>query len=353
MQQQPTVTLVFLVYNRREELRESLHQMLEVSDYPRDLVDVIVVDNASTDGVADMVREEFPQVQLIRREENIGVSGWNDGFAVARGDYVAALDDDCYLPADGLTRARRRAAGARRRPHLVLRRRLRGPQLALQREVPDRAAELLGLRACSCAARCSTRLKGYDPEIFVWANELEFMVRFFDAGFRHLHAAGDRRGAHEGGGRGRLARLHALEGVPHQRRALRLHRRQAAAHPRLGRGVRRDRLRHPARRRSHRQGHPEGPRARGAAAMSTACATAPRLRTRRVSAHLPAQLPQLRQPVVALADGARAAARAARRARRRACLRRDQPETLHLARRDQYWEERARYYPTAAATLEM
>ena len=31
------------------------------------------------------------------------------------------------------------------------------------------------------------RLRGYDPQIFVWANELEFMLRFYDAGFRHLH----------------------------------------------------------------------------------------------------------------------------------------------------------------------
>jgi hypothetical protein len=30
-------------------------------------------------------------------------------------------------------------------------------------------------------------LGGYDPEIFVWANELEFMLRFFDRGYRHLH----------------------------------------------------------------------------------------------------------------------------------------------------------------------
>jgi hypothetical protein len=30
-------------------------------------------------------------------------------------------------------------------------------------------------------------LGGYDPEIFVWANELEFTLRFFDLGFRHLH----------------------------------------------------------------------------------------------------------------------------------------------------------------------
>src|SRR3954468_22893153 len=101
----PTITIVFLVFNRRTELEESLRQMLTISDYPRDRVDVIVVDNASEDGSGDMVREHFPAVRVIRRDENIGVSAWNDGFAVAEGDLVLALDDDCYLPPDGLRRA--------------------------------------------------------------------------------------------------------------------------------------------------------------------------------------------------------------------------------------------------------
>src|SRR3954469_7567393 len=101
----PTVTIVFLVYNRRDELRISLQKMTEESDYPRERVDVVVVDNASEDGAAAMVREEFPEVQLIRREVNSGVSAINDGFAVAKGDFVLGLDDDCYLPPDGLRRA--------------------------------------------------------------------------------------------------------------------------------------------------------------------------------------------------------------------------------------------------------
>ena len=101
----PTVTIVFLVFNRREELRASLREMLERSEYPSERVEVIVVDNASEDGSGEMVRREFPQVRLIERDENIGVSAWNDGFAQARGEFVLALDDDCYLPGDGLGRA--------------------------------------------------------------------------------------------------------------------------------------------------------------------------------------------------------------------------------------------------------
>src|ERR671932_631933 len=96
----PAVTIVFLVHNRREELRTSLRQMLAEPD-----VEVIVVDNASQDGSAQMVREEFPEARVIERADNIGVAGWNDGFAVARGDWVLALDDDCYLPPGGLGRA--------------------------------------------------------------------------------------------------------------------------------------------------------------------------------------------------------------------------------------------------------
>src|SRR5437660_9897280 len=101
----PTVTVVFLVYNRRDELRTSLRQTLFESDYDPALVDVIVVDNASTDGSADMVRAEFPHVRLIVRDRNVGVSGWNEGLAAARGGYVLALDDDCYLPPDGPPRS--------------------------------------------------------------------------------------------------------------------------------------------------------------------------------------------------------------------------------------------------------
>src|SRR3954467_7669703 len=101
----PSVTIAIVVYNRRDALREVLRRMLTESDYDPDRVDVVVVDNASADGSAAMVREEFPAVRVIERPENIGAPAWNDGFAVARGDYVLILDDDCYLPPDGLRRA--------------------------------------------------------------------------------------------------------------------------------------------------------------------------------------------------------------------------------------------------------
>jgi GT2 family glycosyltransferase len=183
----PTVTLVFLVYNRREELRESLRRMLSESDYDRDRVDAIVVDNASSDGSADMVREEFPDVVLIVRDENNGVAGWNDGFERATGDWVLVLDDDCYLPPDGLRLAVE--AAVQHDADLVSFKvaSTRDPGYLFSEE-QYRTGLFLFWGCAVLVRRVALReLRGYDPEIFVWANELEFTIRLFDAGYRHLH----------------------------------------------------------------------------------------------------------------------------------------------------------------------
>jgi glycosyltransferase involved in cell wall biosynthesis len=159
--------------------------MLVESDY-RGEVDVIVVDNASSDGSADMVRQEFPQVELIVREENVGVSGWNDGFARARGDWVLALDDDCYLPPDGLTRAI--AAAGEHEADLVSFKVISTHDRDYVFTDKYRTG-LFTFWGCAVLVRREPlkELVGYDPEIFVWANELEFTMRLLDRGFRHLH----------------------------------------------------------------------------------------------------------------------------------------------------------------------
>jgi GT2 family glycosyltransferase len=182
----PTVTIVFLVYNRREELRASLRAMLADEDYPAELVDVIVVDNASDDDSAAMVEEEFPQVRLIRRTVNSGVSGWNDGFEMARGEYVLALDDDCYLPAGGL---RASVEAAREWEADLVSFAVRSADKPDHRFDVRYRTGLLSFWGCAVLIRRTAleNLRGYDPEIFVWANELEFMLRFFDRGYRHLH----------------------------------------------------------------------------------------------------------------------------------------------------------------------
>src|SRR4051794_30237961 len=163
--------------------------MLYESDYPSDSVDVIVVDNASTDDPATMVHEEFPQVELIVRDENIGASAWNDGFAVARGDYVLILDDDCYLLPGGLRRA---VAAAEDNAADLVSFSVASTLDPAHLFTENSPMGLMSFWGCAWLVRrrALTALGGYDPEIFIWDNELEFMVRFFDRGYRHLHEPG-------------------------------------------------------------------------------------------------------------------------------------------------------------------
>ena len=50
-----------------------------------------------------MVEREFPSVHLIKLKKNIGIAGWNEGFKIAKGEYVLVLDDDSYPDADTIS----------------------------------------------------------------------------------------------------------------------------------------------------------------------------------------------------------------------------------------------------------
>jgi GT2 family glycosyltransferase len=181
----PTVSVVFLVYNRRDELRTSLKETL-AADYDPSRLEVIVVDNASSDSVGEMVRQEFSGVQLITLAKNVGVSGWNPGLEIAQGDFILMLDDDCYLPRDGLRGAV--AAAEEAEADMVSFKVV----ATHDPEVVFTERHRMGLfMFWGCAVLVRRRvveaIGGYDPEIFFLANELDYALRFFDRGFRHLH----------------------------------------------------------------------------------------------------------------------------------------------------------------------
>ncbi|MBI4241952.1 MAG: glycosyltransferase family 2 protein [Candidatus Rokubacteria bacterium] len=90
----PVVTVSILNYQRREILRRALERAVGQS-YPA--LDVLVVDNASTDGSDRLVEREFPLVRLVRLPENIGCAARNAGVAAAKGEIVVTLDNDVLL----------------------------------------------------------------------------------------------------------------------------------------------------------------------------------------------------------------------------------------------------------------
>lgn len=86
------VTVVVATRDRREELLRTLGHLERLEPRPP----VVVVDNASTDGTAEAVREGFPGVELVRQDRNTGCVARNTGVARARTPYVAFCDDDSW-----------------------------------------------------------------------------------------------------------------------------------------------------------------------------------------------------------------------------------------------------------------
>jgi len=90
------VSIIIVAWNVRQLLRDCLKSVYEQTkgvDF-----EVIYVDNASTDGSVQMVREHFPDVRIIENERNQGfIKANNQAIRIARGRYVLLLNSDTVL----------------------------------------------------------------------------------------------------------------------------------------------------------------------------------------------------------------------------------------------------------------
>jgi GT2 family glycosyltransferase len=92
----PIVTFSIITRQSRGMLKDLLDSLF--ANPPRLPCEVLVVDNASVDGTAEMVETEYPDVRLIRNGENVGVApARNQTFREARGKYVIILDVDTLI----------------------------------------------------------------------------------------------------------------------------------------------------------------------------------------------------------------------------------------------------------------
>lgn len=91
----PKVSVLIAAWNRKDDLFQTI-QSVNDQDY-RDF-EIVVVDNGSTDGTSEAIPASFPDVKLIRLEENRGATGGrNAGILAARGGIIFCLDSDADL----------------------------------------------------------------------------------------------------------------------------------------------------------------------------------------------------------------------------------------------------------------
>ncbi len=98
MTKTPKLSLVIVTWNGKRYAIECLESLARLKlNFP---LEVIVVDNASTDGTPAAIRGQFPGVRLIENSGNLGFAKANNiGIAASTGDFVALVNSDVVVPA--------------------------------------------------------------------------------------------------------------------------------------------------------------------------------------------------------------------------------------------------------------
>jgi hypothetical protein len=96
----PLVSVIIVSFNGLAHLRECLDAVL-AQTYPS--LEIVLVDNGSTDGSDDFVGRTYPAVKLVRSETNLGFAGGNNlGGRHSAGDYVYFLNNDTRADRDAV-----------------------------------------------------------------------------------------------------------------------------------------------------------------------------------------------------------------------------------------------------------
>jgi GT2 family glycosyltransferase len=214
------IAIIIVNFNTCEHLRRCLHSLSADAANCHNASEIIVVDNASSDGSAQMVRNTFPQVTLHALAENIGYgAAANEAILRCDTDYVLLLNSDTLLANDSAERMRRylddhplaAIAGPRLHNsdgtlqascyphptpfHLFLEESLLGRLVAhvpglrhlyLRTWRHDEARVVPWVLGAALAIRCDAYLEvgGFDPEFFMYFEEIDLCHRLRQAGWQ-------------------------------------------------------------------------------------------------------------------------------------------------------------------------
>ena len=98
----PAVTVLVDTYNHERFIEEAIQSVLQ-QDFPASEMEIIVVDDGSTDRTAEILRKFEPRVRLLRKTNGGQASAFNVGIPEARGEIVAFLDGDDWWKTNKLS----------------------------------------------------------------------------------------------------------------------------------------------------------------------------------------------------------------------------------------------------------
>jgi GT2 family glycosyltransferase len=209
-----TVAVIVLTWNQRE-LTIACLDSLAALDYPAECLRIIVVDNGSTDGTVQAIRERFPRVVILENNENLGFAeGNNVGIRHAlQGDaeYIMLLNNDTVV-APSMIKELLLVAEADPRVGIVGPKMLyfdqpdviwcagnqldwrRGESIRLQAEQPDERLEEFPkevdfITGCAICLRRQVieQIGLLDSRFFIYYEETDWCIRARAAGWRVVY----------------------------------------------------------------------------------------------------------------------------------------------------------------------
>jgi GT2 family glycosyltransferase len=91
------LSIVIVTWNNARIIHECLNSLASVDNTSG--LEIIIVDNDSSDGTPELIQNTFPHVTLVRSPANVGfAAGNNAGIRVARGDYLCLINSDVVVP---------------------------------------------------------------------------------------------------------------------------------------------------------------------------------------------------------------------------------------------------------------
>ena len=101
----PKASIIIVTYHNRDLNRMCLEKLYEQSEWPN--FEVIVIDNASTDGTPEYLKEAekiFPNIRVVLNDKNLGFAAANNiGLKMATGDYLVLLNNDTVITRGWMT----------------------------------------------------------------------------------------------------------------------------------------------------------------------------------------------------------------------------------------------------------
>jgi GT2 family glycosyltransferase len=186
----PLVSLVIVNWNRRDYLSECLNS-IKNQDYSP--LEVIIVDNHSSDGSPEMITSVFPDYTLIQLPDSSygACEAFNIGFAKTHGDFIGILDNDVELTRDWVSRIIDRFKTEDETTAII-------STKVIEPDMPDwylRSSHLCKERYIDTFVGCGSLARAkilhengyYDEKFFIHANERDLALTLISQGYKILH----------------------------------------------------------------------------------------------------------------------------------------------------------------------